>query len=365
MLTTEIANEIVKETSLRIDRNVNIMNNKGEIIASRDKSRVGKIHEGALEVLKRGETLIIPSDQNEIWRGAQSGINLPIVFQERVLGVIGITGNPDDMGELAGLVKMTTELMIRQEFIASQMEWRQRTKEMIIEELLKAAPSYDQISRGVNILQLKLQPPFIILVVQIKERSIPNQTLINKLEDIIGHDNGIIGFINVNRLFIGITNVDKENADKQIDKIYYFLKELYIKFRISYSLPFNHIEAFHQSYLDCDLALNISDETEDMISFSNLEAKAFIYQVNRSEAERFFHRVKENLSENEIQTLAVFFSADLNIQKAAEELFIHRNTLIYRLQQIMKKTGLNPKEFHDALTLQIALWLFEKLKSNP
>ncbi|GGC85222.1 transcriptional regulator [Thalassobacillus devorans] len=365
MLTTEIANDIVKETSLRIDRNVNIMNNKGEIIASRDKSRVGKIHEGALEVLKKGETLIIPSDQNENWKGAQSGINLPIVFQERVLGVIGITGAPEEMGELAGLVKMTTELMIRQEFIASQMEWKQRTKEMIIEELLKTAPSYDQISRGLNILHLKLQPPFIILIVQIKERSIPNQTLINKLEDIVGQGNGIIGFININRLFIGITGLNEEKAHQQIDKVYHFLKELHIKFRISYSLPFNQMEGFNQSYLDCDLSLNISGETNDLVSFGNLEAKAFIYQINRSKAERFFHRIKENLSESEMETLEVFFSTNLNIQKASEELFIHRNTLIYRLQRIVEKTGYDPKKFHDALTLQIALWLFEKLKHNP
>ncbi|MBM7554473.1 CdaR family transcriptional regulator [Thalassobacillus pellis] len=364
MLTSEIANEIVKETSLRINRNVNIMNNEGVIIAARDSSRVGRIHEGAIEVLKRGETLIIPSEQNETWRGAQSGINLPIVFQERVLGVIGITGDPDDIGDLGGLVKMTTELMIKQEFIASQMEWRQRTKEMIIEELLKTAPSYDQITRGLNILQLQLQPPFIILIIQIKERSIPNQILINKLEDVVGQGNGIIGFININRLFIGITEVSEKNNHNQFDKIYHLLKRLHIKFRMSYSLPFYQIEEFNQSYLDCDLALNISDDSKELVSFGNLEAKAFIYQINRKEAKRFFHRVKENLSKSEIQTLEAFFSANLNIQKTAEALFVHRNTLIYRLQRIMEKTGYNPKNFQDALTLRIALWLIEKLKND-
>ncbi len=59
-----------------------------------DESRLHTVHEGAVEVLKSGETLTIYPDQGEAWKGSEPGINLPIVFHENIIGVIGVTGDP-------------------------------------------------------------------------------------------------------------------------------------------------------------------------------------------------------------------------------------------------------------------------------
>jgi carbohydrate diacid regulator len=364
MLTREIAQTIVVETSLRLNRNINIMDEKGIIIASGDPSRVDDIHEGALEVLKSGETLIIPFNEKGVWRGAHPGINLPIVFQDRIVGVIGITGNPEELRELGGIVKMTTELMIKEKFIASQLEWKQRTKEMIIEELLKSSPSYNNIERGLNLIGMKLQAPFITHVIQMTDRTITNQTLINKIEGIIGEKHGLVGFININRIFIAFSGFTQQEADKKLQKIYDELKKLKLKFRLAYSTSFKSMSKFNQSYIDCDLALQISDEAEDFISFAELEPKALIYKIDRAWVERFTTRIMNKTLDKYADTLETFFKNNLNIQQTAEDLFIHRNTLIYRLSKIENETGYDPKRFKDALTLQLALWSDKKLKSE-
>lgn len=362
MLTKKIAHEIVKETSLRLHRNVNIMDVNGVIIATQDRSRIGLTHEGALEVLRTGKTLIIHSEQSKNWEGAQPGVNLPIVFQEDIIGVIGVTGDPHQMEDIGELVKMTTELMVKQEFIASQMEWKQRTKDMITEELLKDDPSYNNIDRGLGLLNFNLKPPFMTIIIQIAERSISNQQLIQKLEEKIGENNGIVSFINVNRILVTICGLDEKDANFKIDSIFYTMKKTNILFKMAYSIPFSKLEKFNQSYLDCDLSLKISEDSEELVSFAHIEVKSLIYQLNETLSNRFSGRILKDCNKVRSQTLKAFFANDLNIQKAADKLFVHRNTLIYRLNKVTAETGYDPRKFEDALNLQVALWIAEKAK---
>jgi carbohydrate diacid regulator len=364
MLTRAIASSIVKETTIKLKRNINIMDNQGIILASCDSSRVDDIHEGALEVLRSGETLMITDDEREKWRGAQPGVNLPIVFQDKIVGVLGITGNPEELIDIAEIVKMTTELMIKQEYIYSQLEWKQRTKEMIIEELLKTSPSYDNIDRGLNLLNTELKSPLNSLIVQMSERSVPNQTVINTLERIIGSQQGICGFINVNRIFMALSGLSQKELMKMAEEIVRAFEKLKLVFRIGISTPFDDLESFSQSYLDCDLALEISDPKERTIFYADIESKALIFQLNKEVAERFTERVLHGTLLKYKETLECFFSNDFNMQQTSEELFIHRNTLIYRLNKIVEDTGYNPKHFKDAVTLQLAIWGSEKLTSD-
>ncbi|MGE8079934.1 CdaR family transcriptional regulator [Peribacillus loiseleuriae] len=362
MLTRSIAHTIVKETSIRLNRNINIMNDSGIIIASRDIERIDDIHEGALQVLKTGKTLMIPSNQSGTWKGSHPGINLPIVFQDKIVGVIGITGNPDEMADLGELVKMTTELMIKAEYMASQMEWKKRTQEMVIEELLKINPSFNHISRGLNLLGITFHPPYNTIVIQMSEGTITNHTVVEKIEEILGEKNGIVGFINTNRIFLAFSNLTQMKVDKKLEEIYHALKKLQLTFRLAFSIPFDSLNMFNQSYKDCDLALAISDPSEEVISFADIELKVLIHQLNRYESERFYQRVMTKTLLKYTDTLESFFQNNFNIQQTADELFIHRNTLIYRLKKIEEDTEYNPKHFKDAITLQLAIWISHKMK---
>ncbi|MEK4803320.1 sugar diacid recognition domain-containing protein [Oceanobacillus sp. FSL K6-0118] len=361
MLTREMAETIVQEASLRVDRNVNIMNRNGKIIASCDPSRLNQIHAGALEVIKDGRTIIIyPEDKLS---GAKPGINLPIVFQEKIIGVIGITGDPKEISEIGELVKMMTELMINQKYIASQSEWKQTTKDMLLEQLLKKELSYHDIDRLIGKLDFEFIPTFVTVIIQIEERSsiVSNKTLIESLENACHPKRGFIGVIHVNKLCIAFTNISEAEIDKKILTVYQVLKGLHIQFRLSYSLPFDKLKDFRESYLDCDLALKVSDRNKEIVSYAQLETKVLIHRLNQQLSKRFAKRILEKVNEENIKTLKAFLNHNLHIQKTAEELFIHRNTLIYRLNKISEQTGLDPRKFEDALSLQIAIWIYEQL----
>ncbi|MFC2949403.1 CdaR family transcriptional regulator [Virgibacillus sediminis] len=360
MLTRKIARAIVRETSRRIHRNVNIMDVGGRIIATKDKSRMDSLHEGALHVLESGEPLLIHPDDSGTWEGAQPGINLPILFKNEIIGVIGITGDPAEMEDIGALVKMTTELMIRQEDIASQLEWKQRTTDMVIEQLLSKEPSYSDIERGLGRLDFQLTPPFLGILIEISDWTVSSRVLVERLENNLGTRKCLIGFTNIHRLFIGITDFASEQAGKMITSIQETMHDLNVPFRLSYSLPFPAIEGFHQSYLDCDLALRLSNADKEIIPFTQMEVKALIHQLEPVMADRFSSRVLQNLDQTKRSTLKSFFEQNLNIQKTAESLYVHRNTLIYRINKIMEETGYDPRCFEDALILQVALWVEER-----
>ena len=70
----------------------------------------------------------------------------------------------------------------------------------------------------------------------------------------------------------------------------------------------------------------------------------------------------EVFDEEELTTVYTFFDNNLNISETARQLYIHRNTLVYRLEKIQKKTGLDVRVFDDALTFKIAIMVAKHMR---
>ncbi|GAF20190.1 sugar diacid utilization regulator SdaR [Bacillus sp. JCM 19046] len=123
MLTKDLAAEVVEQTTKRLNRPMNMMDRYGMILASSDPARVNQIHDGAVHVLKTGKSLIIRKEDLPNWRTSKPGLNMPIEFRGDMIGVIGLTGDPDEIWEFGELVKMNTEMMVRQAYLFEQSEW--------------------------------------------------------------------------------------------------------------------------------------------------------------------------------------------------------------------------------------------------
>ena len=95
-LSANFAMQMVEELSAIINQHINLIDNDGTIIASTDKSRIGSCHMGAKRMIDDGlPYLIIESDTEYI--GSKKGVNLPIVVDEEIVGIIGITGDRHDV----------------------------------------------------------------------------------------------------------------------------------------------------------------------------------------------------------------------------------------------------------------------------
>lgn len=356
MLTKEIAEQIVKQTMERLNRNVNIMDASGVIIASGDKSRINTIHEGALEVIKTKAPFIITDEQTHLL-GVKPGINLPINFHDDIVGVIGITGDAEEIEDFGSLVKMITEMMINQAYLSSQVEWKYRTQEIIMDNLLKKDFQIEYLTNRLKLLDIEfLNGPYLVVIIQIKERTIADHLLFQILKRYFPAKTSLMGFIKVNRLVLMTSQVN-ELSVKKLKQLYSELKHQSVQCVIAYSRKINTIEEISSAYQESDLALMLNTQNIELISIEDIEAQALIYQLDKDLKERYVERFSDVLSDKMIETLEVYFKANQNINETANQLYLHRNTLLYRLKQIKEMTGYDPKVFKDAVALQIFVWL--------
>ena len=110
-ISQEDAQTIVDELKATIQRDINIMDEHGTIFASTNRARIGQLHEGARVLLdRRLPRLTIRSDGE--MQGGQPGTNLPIALDGETVGVIGITGPPEQVEVLGSVIQKMTEIMI-------------------------------------------------------------------------------------------------------------------------------------------------------------------------------------------------------------------------------------------------------------
>ncbi|SHE72813.1 carbohydrate diacid regulator [Thermoanaerobacter uzonensis DSM 18761] len=140
--------------------------------------------------------------------------------------------------------------------------------------------------------------------------------------------------------------------------------EGYMKVRIASSSSFVPIEDIHIAYREAETALLIGKKLENEKGIYIYEDYSFAEILWGIDIEKINNFIKKRnidfgifKDEELIQTLNVFFRNSLNLSETARELYIHRNTLVYRLDKIFKMTGLDAKNFDDAVLLKTILVL--------
>lgn len=133
-----------------------------------------------------------------------------------------------------------------------------------------------------------------------------------------------------------------------------------------------NIRDLARSYKEAQLAIEVGkvfDTERSIINYDNLGIGRLIYQLPTTLCEMFLQEVfKKNpidaLDQETLFTINKFFENNLNVSETARKLFVHRNTLVYRLEKIKKLTGLDLREFDDAITFKVALMVKKYLVSR-
>ena len=133
------------------------------------------------------------------------------------------------------------------------------------------------------------------------------------------------------------------------------------------------IKDLARSFKEAQIALEVGkvfDTEKTIVSYDNLGIARLIYQLPTTLCEMFLHEVFakgsiESLDQETLFTIQRFFENNLNVSETSRKLFVHRNTLVYRLEKIKKLTGLDLREFEDAIVFKVALMVKKYLTSNP
>ncbi len=133
--------------------------------------------------------------------------------------------------------------------------------------------------------------------------------------------------------------------------------------RVAYGTVVDHIKDLSRSYKEARMALEVGKifyGERPVVAYNKLGIGRLIYQLPiplcKMYIDEIFPAVKpDELDEETLGTVAKFFENSLNVSETARQLYIHRNTLVYRLDKVNKATGLDLRVFEDAITFQIAM----------
>ncbi len=169
----------------------------------------------------------------------------------------------------------------------------------------------------------------------------------------------------------GITSQDLEQLAKSI--VDTLISEYYIHCCVGIGSVVSSIKDLAFSFKEAQIAIEVGkvfDSAKTIVNYDNLGIARLVYQLPTTLCEMFLKEIfKEgsidSLDQETLFTIQRFFENNLNVSETSRKLFVHRNTLVYRLEKIKKLTGLDLREFEDAIVFKVALMVKKYLSSNP
>ena len=185
--------------------------------------------------------------------------------------------------------------------------------------------------------------------------------------------------INVSETEIAIVKETKKSIDSaDLEKLARSIidtlsSEFYTHCTIGIGTIVDGIKELSTSFKEAQIALEVGkvfDTEKTIVSYENLGIARIIYQLPTTLCETFLKEVFkmgsiESLDQETLFTIQKFFENNLNVSETSRKLFVHRNTLVYRLEKIKKLTGLDLREFEHAIVFKIALMVKKYLSSSP
>lgn len=174
---------------------------------------------------------------------------------------------------------------------------------------------------------------------------------------------------------IVVKDLSENDSNKEIDKSARNLeaclqKEGLKNVRIAYGTVVHEIKEVSRSYKEAKMASDVGKiffDDRDIVAYSELGIGRLIYQLPIPLCKMFIREIFGGKSPDEfddetLTTIYKFFENSLNVSETSRQLFIHRNTLVYRLDKLQKSTGLDLRVFEDAITFKIALMVVKYMK---
>lgn len=373
LLTSNLAQPIVDHIMPIAQQNINIMDSRGVIIASGHKHRINTFHQGAKDVINSLQIVeIFPGDLDQ-YTGSLPGLNMPIVLHDQIIGVVGISGHPDKVRDIARMVKMVTELILEQEVLQEEVRSQFQLRENFAALLLSdhASTNYDKLLKTAKLLKYELSLPRLVLVVDIgplldhaHKNFGPNDLVASRTRE------------SIMKLLSNPSHIDDQDLvvfieDKLIILKYFEYKTWELSYKIwasdllkqlnTMNLPLclglgslaMEYTALGQSYQEALFALNMSTNQAPLAAILDFDilSSYLVKEMNAKEPCQPLQIIKAKLTTSLTRkydmknTIVSLLNNNMNITSTAKNLYIHRNTLLFRLKKFKEITGLDPCGF--------------------
>lgn len=359
MITTvskSLAQQIVNTVHDVCGHDINFINKKGIIFASTDERRIGTFHEIGREAADTQR--IIEVTENDNYKGTSCGVNIPVTHNGLFLAVIGISGNPDEVRSFAHLAERITRLLIREQELSGTAHTLSEKKRFLLNCLTSESlemPEYALSALKDFHIEEDTQKRIIIIRLAATD---PSVTLSSVEKMIVG----LFDRLNIT-LF----------CDYYPDKFVALVDDLTIRENIAALEAFSadnqdilqigigQAETIYQlnsSFHTAQTALaNASLDKTSLSVFDRLTLEIILSSVPEDRRRQYLTKVLSRLSDEDILLLRTYYEEGQSLSRTCERLFLHKNTLQYKLNRIHRICGFDPRDFKDAVVLYLAVRL--------
>ena len=342
-----------------INRKIGIMDDNGYIIACSDESKVGYQKESVISHFEMSNDDYIGGGY--IFRKIETySKNIYVVFCE---------GEDELARGFAAF--MAAHFSTIKQYYDEKYDRNSFIKNIILDNILPSDILY-------KTRELKLAVEAERVVFLVRSHKTVEVSLVDVLQNIFP-DTAKDFIIRIDDRDVAVVREVKNGS--AADEIFKLAQELHdtvaseamVKVSVGISTVVETIQELARAYREARIALEVGkvfDTEKNIISYDNLGIGRLIYQLPTTLCELFLNEVfkKESISvldSETIYTIQKFFENNLNVSETSRKLFVHRNTLVYRLDKIKKLTGLDLREFDDAIIFKVAMMVNKYLTSEP
>jgi len=356
-ISSSLAQKIVDDLRLVLNHKVNFMDMNALIIASSDANRINTFHGGAALVLKRKTPLFVKYDGQ--YEGARKGINMPIYFENQVIGVIGVSGD-SEVEKYTEIVKTMTEMLVKEAYL-NVMSFQKREKHrLIIETLLLNTGNltYD------TLFGIDFADDYHVAVGSPLNSDYDLSYLHQLLESVFSNHPKIFFTISYSLIIILAPKVNLKELLNQVQNKAKARYDMNLNFGIGLTSA-EKVEmkkSFETAKQALNWAISLKYE-QQIVCFKELDLGMIVATISEDVKILFQEKIFHDFNEKDLQqfskVMKSFAKHNGSITACADELFIHKNTLQYQLNKIKKLTGYDPRNYQDFAVLYMASLLHE------
>ena len=358
MIDAALAHRFIEQVTKYTTYNVNIMNENGIIIASRNPKREGQYHVIAHQILLSGKEQM--EIQSDTYPGVQAGLNMVIEVDGVREGVVGVTGKPDEIRPVALMVKMAIETMLRYERAQEERRRRENRKEQFI-YLLTKVPYTDHddllaLAKELGYPEERIRVPILIKLEEEEEGQAEEVLMLCRESkghtrtdfSIVPDPSHVLVFKSVPDLQENLLTAYKGAIWEYLTPIQEALQARSIKALFFVGSFQENYKQYYHAYRHCKwLEYHLPPKNEQQTLFFYDHLPEYVAHITpMDELGNLFHiyekRVPEKIKKNLLTIILPLHRNNWSFPQTAAELFLHKNTLVYRYNQIKELLGLDP-----------------------
>ncbi|MHA7113036.1 sugar diacid recognition domain-containing protein [Pseudomonas promysalinigenes] len=358
-LDHDLAQDIVDRAMAILPCNVNVMDSQGLILGSGEPERINTRHEGAQLVLANGRVVELDTDAARCLKGVQPGVNLPLMLDGRLIGVLGLTGEPQQLRTYGELVRMTAEMLLAQRHLQVEQQWRRQRCDDLLALLLGANGDSPRLLDEAQQLGLKPHLPRVPCLFEL-HLGAPAETLSAWLMSRYP-DSWCVSPSRQSLLWCrpAAQVLDETRLIERLQRHGWEVE------RVALGNPAQSLEQLRRGYRRVRDLLAYGREVLPhvrLLSLARYRLPALLWRHRNEDAldellEPLQRIRARDASGQLLITLRAWCAHDGQSQACADALGIHRNSLRYRLERIGELGEVDPLRLEGMLSLYLGLQL--------